>query len=136
MADLISPPSRSEIYADLDLRLLTNPLSDDLVVLKDLEAVKQSVLRLVLTNYYEIPFEPFKGANVSALLFEPADEFTAFKIQENIVRVLRNYEPRIRNIRVTVRDESEKNAYTVSIQFTIIAYNSGASLSFSLKRLR
>jgi phage baseplate assembly protein W len=136
MSNLIAPPSRSEIYADLDLRMIINPLSKDLVILKDIDAVRQSVLRLVLTNYYEIPFEPFKGANISALLFEQADEFTAYKIRQNILRVLREYEPRINEISVKVEDDSDKNAYSVSISFTIIAYEQNADIVFSLKRLR
>lgn len=136
MSTLIAPPSRSDIYADLDLRMITNPLSNDIVVLTDIDAVKQSVLRLVLTNHYEIPFEPFKGANISALLFEPADEFVAYKIRQNILKVLRDYEPRVANASVSIVNDSDRNAYDISLSFTIIAYEQNADITFSLKRLR
>tara|TARA_R110000765_G_scaffold9042_5_gene28590 strand:- start:2995 stop:3345 length:351 start_codon:yes stop_codon:yes gene_type:complete len=116
--------------------MITNPLSNDLVVLKNIDAVKQAVLRLVLTNHYEIPFEPFKGANISALLFEPADQFTAFTMKERIIDTLARYEPRIGTVKVEIIDNVDRNAYQVSITFTIIAYQQSIDIEFNLQRLR
>jgi phage baseplate assembly protein W len=126
-----------QIYSDLDLRdPFISPLSKDVVPVTDIMAVKNAVRNLVLTNFYEAPFDPFRGGNVRALLFENANTYTAIAINKEITRVLIEYEPRVNVISVDVVDQSDVNAYHVTINFNIIALNTEASLNFSLERLR
>ena len=68
--------SRKKGYRDLDLSLKRHPLTGKINTLKDDAAVKNAVKNLVLTNFFERPFQPSLGANLRGLLFEPADGVT------------------------------------------------------------
>jgi len=124
-------------YSDLDLRdPFVSPYNKDVVPALDIDAVKNSVRNLVLTNFYEVPFDPFKGSNLRALLFENADTYTAMAINKEIKRVLIQHEPRVNVTAVNVIDQSDINSYAITINFNIIALNTAAELNFYLERLR
>jgi hypothetical protein len=59
-----------EAYSDLDLLFKAHPISGDVTVKTDADAVKRAVKNIVLTNYYERPFKPSLGGNIRGLLFE------------------------------------------------------------------
>jgi phage baseplate assembly protein W len=126
-----------QTYSDLDLRdPFISPYSKDVVPVTDIMAVKNSVRNLVLTNFYETPFDPFKGSNARGLLFENANTYTAIAINKEITRVLIQYEPRVNVTSVDVIDQSDINAYRVTINFNVITLNTQAALNFYLERLR
>jgi len=76
--------SRRNSYSDLDLNFRLHPNTSDIKPLTDLDAVKNSVTNLLLTNFGDRPFQPQVGSNITALLFEPADEFTAQSLKIEI----------------------------------------------------
>ena len=80
----VSTVSRRKGWADLDLSLKKHPIQKDIIPLKDDKAIRNAVKNLVLTNFYERPFQHSKGANLQGLLFEPADMITAYEIKESI----------------------------------------------------
>lgn len=126
-----------ETYSDLDLRdPFISPYSRDVMPVKDMMAVKNSVRNLVLTNFYETPFDPFRGSDVRGLLFENANAYTALTIEKEIGRVLIQYEPRVNVTSIDVIDRSDVNAYEVTINFNIIVLNKESSVNFFLERLR
>lgn len=126
-----------QTYSDLDLRdPFINPSTQDVMTLTDIAAVKNAVRNLVLTNFYEVPFDSFRGSNVRALLFENATPYTAMAINKEITRVLIQHEPRVNVTSVDVIDQSDVNAYMVTINFNVIALNTEAALNFYLERLR
>ena len=57
-------------FSDLDLDFTLNPISKDVNILRDNEAIKRSVRNIVLYNFLEKPFKPTFGGNVTAQLFE------------------------------------------------------------------
>jgi len=126
----------SSVYSDLDLLFSIHPNLDDITPLKDVEAVKQSVKNLVLTNFFERPFHPEIGGNVTAKLFEPADKFTAIEIRDEIKEVLKNFEPRVNGVNVEVFDNLDANAFLVNIAFNVIYLQEETEVSFNLQRLR
>jgi phage baseplate assembly protein W len=123
-------------YADLNLAFLKHPIFADVTPLQDIDAVKQSVKNLVLINFLEKPFHPEIGGNVTRLLFEPADSFTAIAMRDEIQRVLDEYEPRINALNIEILDDSDRNSYRVTIGFNIIYINLETEVSFNLQRLR
>ena len=126
-----------KIYADLDLRgSFVHPARRDVIAVLDIDAVKNSVRNLVLTNFYEAPFQPFRGSNVRALLFENADTYTAMAIQREITRVIYEYEPRVNRVAVAVVDQSDINSYSITINFNVISLNTTGIVNFYLERLR
>lgn len=128
--------ARTKVFADLDLSLILHPERNDLVPKYDLEAIKNSVKNLVQTNFSERPFQPFLGSNIRSFLFEPADAFTGVAIKNEIVRVLEQYEPRITGVTIQLVDDMDRNAYYVTIGFTIIGFETYGKVEFFLKRLR
>lgn len=82
------------LYSDLNISFVKNAASGDLSVVTDAEAVKQSVLSLLYTNFYERPFQPPLGSAVQLRLFEPYDSVTEFVLAQDIKKVIELYEPR------------------------------------------
>jgi len=130
--------ARTAVYSDLDIRdgMFNHPVLKDVIPCYDTTAVKNSVRNLVLSNYYEAPFQPFRGSNVRALLFDNVDAYTATALQREITRVLIEYEPRINRVVVEVQDNMDNNSYDVSINFNIISLNTTTAVNFYLERLR
>lgn len=128
--------ARKRVYTDLDLNFTVHPVKKDLLPKQDLDAVKQSVKNLILTNYFERPFQAKLGGNIRALLFEPVDSFTALALKKSIVDVLHEYEPRVDNIVVQISDYADENAYAVTVGFDIISLNTTAEVDLRLTRLR
>jgi phage baseplate assembly protein W len=129
--------SMRNLYKDFPMFFKdVHPTRKDISSIKDLEAVKHAVKNLVLTNFNERPFHPEIGSNVSALLFEPADNFTAMSIRDEIVYVLKNFEPRSTGHTVEVTNNSDRNAYEITIGFSVIFSPQRAEINFYLQRLR
>lgn len=83
------------LYSDLDISFTKDPRTRDLTLRTDADAVKQSVMNLLYTNFYERPFQPPLGSGVLSRLFEPNDEITQFIMADDIRRVLERFEPRV-----------------------------------------
>ena len=130
-----STVSRVKGYSDLDLSLTLHPIRKDIVPLKDDQALKNSVKNLILTNFYERPFQFELGANLRGLLFEPADAITELALEDNIKRVLKK-EPRIKTTEVEVVDLADQNSYRISVKFLIKQFDSSSSIEIVLRRLR
>ena len=123
-------------YKDLSLAFLKHPGTNDVRPLSDIDAVKQSVKNLILTNHGDRPFNYKIGSNLTSLLFEPVGPFTSNAIRTEITEVLAKNEPRINGVRVNVFDESERNAYIIRLVYTVVSLNTEVDTQFYLKRLR
>jgi phage baseplate assembly protein W len=128
--------SRQSLYSDLDYLFIPNPISKDVNPIRDLDAVKKSVVNLILTNFYERPFQPEIGCGVRGLLFELADPITIGNLVDAATLVLENFEPRVRVIDVTAKDDPDNNAYIMTIQFQVISNEQIAEVTTVLERLR
>ena len=123
-------------YRDIPLSFQKHPGTGDVRPLKDIDAVKQSVKNLILTNFGDRPFQFDIGSNVTSLLFEPASGFTAQAIKTEILECLRTKEPRVNGVTVRVTDNSERNAYVINLAYNVISLNLEVESSFYLRRLR
>ena len=124
------------LYADLDLALRVHPNKKDIVPLTDIDAVKQSVKNIVLTNYGEKLFKPKFGGNVTGLLFENVNVFTLISLRKEIESLLQRFEHRIDEINIDVIDNTNANAFDVTIEFRIIDTNTNAEMNLTLNRTR
>ena len=113
--------ARQSIYSDLDFRFILNPNTGDIALKKDAEAIKQSIMNILLTSRGERPFNPDFGGNLRAYLFENFDVVTQAAMESVIVNSLRNYEPRVRVDNIAISDLSYRNALNISIDFTILS---------------
>jgi hypothetical protein len=128
--------ARDSLYSDLDLLFVPNPVTGDINPIKDIESIKKSVLNLILTNFFERPFQPEIGCGVRGLLFEPADPITISDLEDAAQQVLENFEPRVRVINISAVDDPDNNAYTMTIEFQIISTQQLAEVTTILERLR
>ena len=69
--------SSNVLFSDVPLEFITHPNTRDIRPLTDINAVRQAVKILVLSNYTDRPFHPELGGNVTRYLFENANKFTA-----------------------------------------------------------
>lgn len=110
----------SKSFADLWITFQRNPFSSDLQVVKNENAIKQSLLTLVKTNVYERPFNPQLGSRLNQLLFDNFDSGTSSSIEDELRILISNYEPRISVISIDSSDDPDNNALNITINFTII----------------
>jgi phage baseplate assembly protein W len=127
--------SRAVYYLDIDLTFAKRP-SGDIYKKKDAAAVKQSIKNLLLTDFYEKPFQPFFGGNLRAMLFELADEDTEDEVEENIRNAINKYEPRAEILTISVNVLPDQNDMRVSVYFKIISTQETVTFTTNLSRLR
>ena len=108
------------LYKDIALSLERNSNTKDVIIKKDIAAVKQSVKNLILTNHFERPFHPEIGSNVTAILFEPMSPITANVLTRTISECINNFEPRARLVSVIANPNLDRNAYEVTISFYVV----------------
>ena len=124
-------------FKDLSASFQTNPLSNDLIALKNESAIARSVRNLVLTGQGERPFQPVLGTGVSRLLFENMDKLTASSIRSEIRTTIENYEPRVEINEIIVEPDFEGNAFHVTLQYFIIGIDvPEQELTFALEPTR
>lgn len=124
------------IYADLDLTFSRIPGKNDVALSYDEQAVIRSVRNLLLTNFYERPFQPNLGSNLDKLLFEPVNKLTSSLLKSDIENTITNYEPRVTLDYVLVNPNVDQNAYTVTIQFYVGNNTSPTAVNLLLQRSR
>lgn len=129
--------ARSREFRDLDLSLAIHPIRRDIVPLKDLDAINNSVRNIIFSNYYEKPYGGhWIAGDLRSKLFELADMFTVISIKTAIESALKKYEQRIVLEEVSVLDRSERNGYEVTIQYRIKSTSESEITKLYLKRLR
>lgn len=114
----VSRISRS--FRDLSLSFVPHPVTKDLTILRNENAIVRSVRNLVETIPRERFFNSTIGSNVRSSLFDFVDFGTAANIQKQIETVIENYEPRVDNLVVEVSPLPDENAFDVTIIFDII----------------
>ena len=127
----------SKGFLDLSASFQENPLTNDLIALKNENAIARSVRNLVLTIQGERPFQPVLGTGVSKLLFENMDRLTAAAIRSEIRTTIENFEPRVEINEILVDPDFEGNAFNVTLQYFIIGIDvPEQELTFALEPTR
>lgn len=104
-------------YSDLNLSFYAHPVTGDISKLVGVDAIKRSIRSLILTDFYERPFQPNLGCGVAQSLFENINLVTKHKLQSAIEDVIRNYEPRAKLILAQVTVAPDNNSVNVSIVY-------------------
>jgi len=123
----------SKSFKDLSMSFKFNPLSGDLIALKNENAIARAVRNIVLTTPGEKLFDPDFGSSVGEILFENVDDITAVSIQDEIRNCLNNYEPRVDLVDVNVDPNFDENQFDVKITYRIVGIDIPPSqLEFAL----
>ena len=114
-----------------------NPLNEDLIALKNANAIARSVRNIVFTTPGEKFYEPLFGSRITESLFENIDEITASIIIDELRESIENYEPRVQLIDVKAFPNYDNNAFDVTIVYEIIGIEIPAQeLQFVLQSSR
>ena len=110
----------SKGFKDISMSFQVNPLSNDLIALKNENAIARSVRNIIFTVPGEKVFNPDFGTNITDSLFELLDETSATVIKDQITYSLETYEQRISLIDVIVVPDFDNNGYDVEISYRIV----------------
>jgi len=113
----------SEPFRDISLTFKRHPVTNDIIMLKNEDAIKRAVQNLVRTQIGERFFNTNLGTRITSSLFELANDDYIEPIQTEIEMVITQYEPRVILQQVVVESRPEQNALDVSIQYKIVGLN-------------
>lgn len=108
--------------ADIDYSFRAHPVSGNLILKKNEDAIKQSVKTLVMLNLLEKPFSTI-GGNIRNKLFEDFNFVLEDKIKTEITSLLKTYETRI--ILDEIYINHSDNTISITIEYTIIGEELG-----------
>jgi phage baseplate assembly protein W len=128
--------SREPDFSDLDLDFIAHPTTGDIVRKRGAEAVKRSVRNLILTNFYDRPFQPSIGSNAQRLLFENPNQLTANFLTDAIREVIARFEPRIVLLGLDVNFDYDNNGYNVTLTYSLINRPEPLVSTIFLERIR
>ena len=127
----------SKGFKDISAVFEVNPLNDDLIVLKNSNAIARSIRNLIFTNRGDKPFNPFLGSRINDMLFDPMDQLSSESVKSEIELTIKNYEPRVDLKKVSVIPNYDDNQYDVLIKYQIIGIDVDVQqLSFALELTR
>lgn len=128
--------ARKNDYSDIDMDFLAHPTTGDVMKKTGVEAIKRSVRNLILTNYYDRPFQSYIGSGAIKLLFENANPITANFLTDAIRQVINSHEPRVSVKDVVVQFDYDNNGYNVRLEFIVLNRNEPAAINLFLERIR
>ncbi|AND75133.1 hypothetical protein pf16_210 [Pseudomonas phage pf16] len=120
---------------DIDMSFARHPLTGDLAVKTGSSAIRQSLINIVRTNYYDRGFNVEVGTNLDYSMFENITVITAKQIHDNISNSIRNFEPQVELIDVEVKDSGGNEVY-VKIYYTELNNPNVQNLVIDLSRIR
>jgi len=127
----------SRAFKDISLSFDRHPVTNDILNIKNEDAIKKAVRNIVRTVPSERFFNPIFGSDVKTSLFEFVDFGTASELEDQILVAIENYEPRISNIRVRVDPNADRNEFEVFISYNIVGQEVPAqNFSFILEATR
>jgi len=110
----------SQGFKDISMTFQSNPLNDDLIAIKNENAIARSLRNIVFTTPGEKFFNQSFGSRITESLFENIDEITATIIVDEIRQSIDNYEPRVEVGDVKAFPDYENNSFDVTITYDVI----------------
>ena len=110
----------SRAFKDINLSFKRHPVTNDVVTIRDEDAIKKSVKNIIFTILGEKPFVPLFGSVINESLFDLNTNLSEIRITDEIKSSLLNYEPRIDNIEVTVQVAPDRNEMNCTVQYDIV----------------
>ena len=109
----------SRAFKDINLSFKRHPVTNDVVTIRNEDAIKRSVKNIIFTVLGEKPFVPLFGSVINESLFDLNTNLNEIRVSDEIRSSLLNYEPRISNIDVTVTVAPDTNEMNCTVQYDI-----------------
>ena len=81
----------SRAFKDINLSFKRHPVTNDVVTIRDEDAIKRSVKNIIFTILGEKPFEPNFGSVINDSLFELDTSLNQVRISDEIIQSLNSY---------------------------------------------
>ena len=109
----------SRAFKDINLSFKRHPGTNDVVTIRDEDAIKRSVRNIIFTILGEKPFEPNFGSVINESLFDLNTNLSEIRVSDEIRSSLLIYEPRISNVDVNVTIAPDTNEMNCTVQYDI-----------------
>ena len=123
-------------FVDLDLDFTLNPITKDVSLKFNDEAVKRSIRNIILTNSGEKPYVPEFGGNVKGTLFENFTPVNVVTLKGQLESAIRNFEPRAKLLKLEVTPNIDDNRLVVSVVFSVVNSPEPVTVEVPLERIR
>ena len=110
----------SRAFKDISLSFKKHPVTNDVTVLRNEDAIKRSVINLTRTRINERFFNELLGTSIVDNLFENMGSGLETALEEEISTLLKNYEPRIELNNVYVIANQDSNELTIQVDYNIV----------------
>ena len=110
----------SQGFKDISMTFQSNPLNDDLIALKNENAIARSIRNIVFTLPGEKFFNASFGSRITESLFDNIDEITASIIIDEIRESIIINEPRVQLNDVKAFPDYDNNGFDVIITYEVI----------------
>ena len=110
----------SKGFKDINLSFKRHPVTNDVVAIRDEDAIKRSVKNIIFTILGEKPFEPQFGSVINEALFDLNTVYDEILVQDEIKSSILRFEPRITNLRVTTSLYPDSNELNCTVQYDIV----------------
>jgi len=110
----------SRAFKDISLSFSRHPVTNDVTVLKNQDAIKKSVVNLCRTKFNERFFNDLIGTSVDNSLFELIDSGIGDVLEREIEALLKNFEPRINLSDINVIANQDSNSLEIKIAYQIV----------------
>ena len=110
----------SRAFKDINLSFKRHPVTNDVVTIRDEDAIKRSVRNIIFTILGEKPFQPNFGSAINESLFDLDTNLNEVRITDEIRTSLVNFEPRIDIIDVVVQVYPDSNEMNCVVEYEIV----------------
>tara|TARA_R110000868_G_scaffold83684_1_gene236139 strand:- start:140 stop:532 length:393 start_codon:yes stop_codon:yes gene_type:complete len=126
----------TRIFSDLDLNFTAHPVTKDIVLRYDENAIKTALKNLIFTQNYERPFHSEIGSPIKAMLFELATPVLIATLDRILTDLITNFEPRVVLLNVESNISPDENSVYITITFSIMNTTRPLTLDVVLERTR
>jgi phage baseplate assembly protein W len=110
----------SRSFTDISLSFTKNPVTNDIITIRNEDAIKRAVINLVRTKIGERFYNNLLGTNIETSLFElNLSENTSY-LESEIEVLLENFEPRVKVRSIIVQNIEDSNELNVRISYEIV----------------
>ena len=110
----------SRAFRDISLSFKKHPVTRDVTILRNEDAIKKSVINLTRTRINERFFNELIGTSIGDALFENMDSGLEVALEEEISTLLKNYEPRIELNNVYVVANEDSYELNIKVDYNIV----------------
>jgi len=110
----------SQSFKDISMTFQSNPLNNDLIAIKNDNAIARSLRNIVFTTPGEKFFNESFGSRITESLFDNIDEITSSVIVDEITESINRYEPRVKLNNVKAYPDYDNNGFDVIVTYDVI----------------